>query len=104
MKTKAFLVFALLLCMNASALGIGKTPSPDGTALTEADCRALFLGQQSCFSDGRFVTAVVCRDDLDALEAFFGGVACAEVFVFPTRGEAAAFCECHCGCVLLYPV
>ena len=104
MKQRLFLLLALLLCVSAGASGVQIAVSPDGTSLTEADCRALFLGQADAAGDGRFVTAVVSREDLEALEAFYGGTVGADVLILPCRGEAAAFCECHCGCVLLRPV
>lgn len=104
MKLRIILPLSLLLIVSVSAAGIQKMPSPDGTALSEAECRDLFLGWQSEERDEHSVTAVVCRDDVAALEALFGGEISADVYVLPTRGEAAAFCECHCGFVWLYPV
>ena len=104
MKQRFFLLLALLLCVSASASDVQITVSPDGTVLTETDCRALFLGQADTAEDGRFVTVVVSREDLEALEAYYGGAVGADVLILPCRGEAAAFCECHCGCVLLRPV
>ena len=104
MKLQAFLLLGLLMSVSVFAAGVEEIPSPDGTRLGLADCRGLFLGERTEDEDGLLVTAVVCRDDLTALEAFFGGPVGADVLLLSTRGEAAEFCECHCGCVWLRPV
>lgn len=104
MKIILSVFLSLLLSVSVFAADFRAIPSPDSAPPSAAACAALFLGKTETGSDGRFVTVVVCASDLPALEQALGGPVTPSAVILRSRGEAAAFCESHCGCVLLLPV
>lgn len=104
MKYLISVLLSVLLSVSVCAAGFRVIPSPDSVPPSAAACAALFLGESETGPDGRFVTVVVCASDLPALEQALGGPAAPSVMILRSRGEAAAFCESHCGCIRLLPV
>ena len=96
------LMAALLLPVSAKSFR--SVFSPDADTIPAVTCAALFRGQRETGKTGRLMTVVVCAEDLPALETALGGSVTPDAVILPTRGEAAAYCECHSECLFLLPV
>ena len=104
MRKLFFLPLLALLLLPVSAAPFRPIFSPDAAEVPAVTCAALFRGQRETGKSGRLMTVVVCAEDLPALETALGGSVTPDAVILPTRGEAAAYCECHSECLFLVPV